>query len=158
MTRWNLSSCTPPSRARVVSGSPSTASQFTRLLSWNRMLLMNVIQIKIKKKEKKYLPILSLCLLYLWTNINHVLYWSSKNFMQKHGALESEWDSKRSAMQLLQLFQGFANKVLTAFTAEILIYIRAFNVKYFSTLISDNIRWNIEGLRAVYFWSKSLIL
>ena len=34
--------------------------------------------------------------------------------MQKDGAMESGWDSKKSAMQLLQLFQGFANKVLKA--------------------------------------------
>ena len=34
--------------------------------------------------------------------------------MQKDGAMESGWDSKKSAIQLLQLFQGFANKVLKA--------------------------------------------
>ena len=34
--------------------------------------------------------------------------------MQKGGAMESGWDSKKSAIQLLQLFQGFANKVLKA--------------------------------------------
>ena len=37
--------------------------------------------------------------------------------IQKHGALEKEWDSKKSARELLQLFQGFANKVLKAITA-----------------------------------------
>ena len=35
--------------------------------------------------------------------------------MQKHGPLESEWDSQIKANQLLQSFQGFANKVYNTF-------------------------------------------